>query len=281
MQDRSGTNILVKYAFVNQYNIIALLGAGGMSLALESFVPAVVAVAGEAIWLVVGPSTQFFRRWVASQTEGEQRNQRAQETAQAARRLDDAYAARVNQLSRTIEEIRKMAAERGMNPVVFERDGDRLQAMVQTFVQMAALHQRLVRFLAGSHPHNLEEDVGRLSRDMAAEKDAGVRLTMRQTLTIAQRRLKQQEQIEGTRRALEAKMQTLEMSLDYLRSQIFAGSAEAEVENQLDELAATVSFLPDLEAEATAAIASARAAAPASTSTTSTQHRPEGAPPVQ
>jgi hypothetical protein len=48
------------------------------------------------------------------------------------------------------------------------------------------------------------------------------------------------------------------MSMDYLRSQVFAGGAEADLENQLDELAATVSFLPDLEAEATATIASAR-----------------------
>jgi hypothetical protein len=57
-------------------------------------------------------------------------------------------------------------------------------------------------------------------------------------------------------------MQTLEMSLDYLRSQVFAGGTEADLENQLDELAATVSFLPDLEAEATASMASARSSAP-------------------
>jgi hypothetical protein len=163
-----------------------------------------------------------------------------------------------------------MAAEREMDPTIFERGGDRLQALVQTFIQMATLHQRLARFLASGHATNLQEEVSRLTRDMQAEKDAGVRLTVRQTLNVAQRRLKQHEQIEGTRRALEAKMQTLEMSLDYLRSQIFAGGAEADVDNQLDELAATVSFLPDLEAEATATIASARASGP---------HRPEGVPP--
>jgi hypothetical protein len=159
-----------------------------------------------------------------------------------------------------------------MDPSVFERDGDRLQGLVQTFIGMATLHQRLVRFLAGSHAGNLDEEVTRLGREMQAEKDAGVRLTMRQTLTIAQRRQKQHDQIEGTRRALEAKMQTLEMSFDYLRSQIFAGGAEGDIENQLDELAATVSFLPDLEAEATATIASSR--------TTSSTHRSEGVPPV-
>jgi hypothetical protein len=269
MQDRESSGNLVKFAFRNQYNIIALVGAAGLSFALESWIPAALAGVGEALWLLVAPSTQAFRRWAATQSAGEKRSQHAVETAHATRRLDDAYASRVNQLDRMTQEIRSLAAERDMDPAVFDRGGDRLQALVQTFIQMATLHQRLVRFLAGSQATNLEEEVARLGREMASEKDAGVRLTMRQTLTVAQRRLKQHDQIEGTRRALEAKMQTLEMSLDYLRSQIFAGGAEADLENQLDELAATVSFLPDLEAEATATIASARSTSP---------HRPEGAP---
>jgi Xaa-Pro aminopeptidase len=217
-----------------------------------------VAVAGEVIWLAVAGRTPGYQRWAAEQSAGARRTQQAADTAQATRRLDDAYTARVNQLGRVTDEIRRLAAERGMDPATFDRGGDRLQALVQTFIQMSALHQRLVRFLGGSPAGNLDEEVARLSKDMAAEKDAGVRLTLRQTLTVAQRRQKQHEQIEGTRRALEAKMRTLEMSLDYLRSQVFAGGTEADLENQLDELAATVSFLPDLEAEATATIASAR-----------------------
>jgi hypothetical protein len=268
MQDGDSSGSVMKYAFLNQYNIIALLGTLGLAAALESWIPAAVAVAGEAIWLALAPRTQGFRRWAGGQAAGQKRSQQAVETAQAARRLDDAYAGRVTQLGRTIEEIRKLAVERDLDPSAFDR-GDRLPALVQTFIQMAGLHQRLVRFLGSSQTTNLEDEVARLGREMAAEKDAGVRLTMRQTLTVAQRRLKQHDQIEGTRRALEAKMQTLEMSFDYLRSQAFAGGSEADLENQLDELVATVSFLPDLEAEATATIASAR-----STGT----HRPEGAP---
>jgi hypothetical protein len=261
MSERDSSGGLIQYALLNQYNLIAMAGAVGLSLALESWLPVVVGLAGEGVWLLLAARTRGYQQWASEQAVGARRTQNAAETAQATRRLDDAYTARVNQLSRVIEEIRRLAAEREMDPTVFERGGDRLQALVQTFIQMAALHQRLVRFLGGSPATNLEEEVVRLSKEMSAEKDAGVRLTLRQTLTVAQRRQKQHEQIEGTRRALEAKMRTLEMSLDYLRSQVFAGGAEADLENQLDELAATVSFLPDLEAEATATIASARASA--------------------
>jgi hypothetical protein len=258
MSERDNSGGLVRYALLNQYNLIAMVGAAGLTAALETWIPAAVAAAGEVIWLMVAGRTNGYRQWVSQQAAGARRTQQAADTAQATRRLDDAYSARVNQLGRVIDEIRRLAAERGLDPSVFDRGGDRLQALVQTFIQMSALHQRLVRFLGGSPAANLDEEVARLSKEMTAEKDAGVRLTLRQTLTVAQRRQKQHEQIEGTRRALEAKMRTLEMSLDYLRSQVFAGGTEADLENQLDELAATVSFLPDLEAEASATIASAR-----------------------
>jgi hypothetical protein len=258
MSERDNSGGLVKYALANQYNIIALVGTAGLSVALESWIPAAVAVAGEVVWLLLAGRTSGYRQWASEEAAGVKRTQHAVETAQATRRLDDAYTARVNQLNRVADEVRRLAAERGMDPAVFERGGDRLQALVQTFIQMSTLHQRLVRFLSGSPAGNLDEEVARLSKEMSAEKDAGVRLTLRQTLTVAQRRQKQHEQIEGTRRALDAKMRTLEMSLDYLRSQVFAGGAEADLENQLDELSATVSFLPDLEAEASATIASAR-----------------------
>jgi hypothetical protein len=258
MSARDGSGGLIKYAVLNQYNVIAMVGAAGLSLALESFIPAAVAVVGEALWLVVAGQTSGYRRWAGEQAAGARRTQQAADTAQATRRLDDAYTARVNQIGRVVDEIRRLAAERGMDPLVFERGGDRLQGLVQTFIQMSALHQRLIRFLSGSPTGNLDEEVARLSKEMTAEKDAGVRLTLRQTLTVAQRRQKQHEQIEGTRRALEAKMRTLEMSMDYLRSQVFAGGSEGDLENQLEELAATVSFLPDLEAEANSTIASAR-----------------------
>src|SRR5688500_10223974 len=119
MPDRSRS--LVKYAFVNQYNIIALAGAGGLSVAVQSWIPAVAAVAGEIIWLVMSPSTPLFRSWAAAQTAGEERTQRAMQTAQATRRLDDAYGTRVNQLGHSVEEIRRLAAERQMDPGVFER----------------------------------------------------------------------------------------------------------------------------------------------------------------
>jgi hypothetical protein len=99
----------------------------------------------------------------------------------------------------------------------------------------------------------------RLGRALAAEKDPGVRLSLKQALSVGQRRLKQHEQIESTRRALEAKMKTLELSLDYLRSHVFAGGSEIELGGQLAELSSGATFVSEVEAEANAAIAPPRA----------------------
>ena len=82
-----------------------------------------------------------------------------------------------------------------------------------------------------------------------------MRLTLRQALTLGQRRLKQHEQIDSQRRALGVKISTLEMSFDYLRSHVFGGSSAEELALALDELAAGASFLPAAEAEVHASIA--------------------------
>src|SRR5207248_5326819 len=149
MSERDSSGSLVKYALANQYNIIALVGAAGLSVALESWIPAVVAVVGEVLWVLVASQSPGYRQHASAEAVGAKRSQQAVETAQATRRIDDAYTTRVNQLSRVAEEVRRLAAERGMDPGVFERGGDRLQALVQTFISMSTLHQRLVRFLGG------------------------------------------------------------------------------------------------------------------------------------
>jgi hypothetical protein len=252
-QDKS-----LRYAFANQYNLILLAGAAGLSLALESSIPLLAGLLGELLWLLIAPSTPSFRSWAAEQVALQHRSRVAADTAQATRRLDEPYVTRVQTLAQVVDDVRRLADERALDPMLFGPDGDRLHGAVHTLIKMSLVHQRLSRFLAGSQSSQIEEEVVRLGRALAAEKDPGVRLSLKQALTVGQRRLKQHEQIESTRRALEAKMKTLELSLDYLRSQVFSGTSEVELVAQLDEIVSGATFVSDLEAEANAAMVAPR-----------------------
>jgi hypothetical protein len=246
---------LRKLAFVNQYNLILLFGAAAFSLALFSPWPAIVGGVLELLWLAIGSTSESFQRWAHNRLQEDQRSLRAAEDATVVRALEPVYATRTRALQDMSREIRRLARERGMDPRLFEGPEDRLEVLLASFVKMAALHQRLSRFVADGSPNHLEEEIVRLGQSLADEKDPAVRLSLRQALTLGQRRLKQHEQIESQRRALGVKMGTLEMSFDYLRSHVFSGSPAQELAIELQELVAGAAFLSAAEAEANASLA--------------------------
>ena len=246
---------LRKLAFNNQYNIILLIGCAAFSAALLSPWPIVIGLGAEVLWLLFGANSASFREYAERQREAAALSQRDAADASVVVGLEPVYATRVKALRLLGGEIRRLSRERGIDPRLFDAPDDRLELLVGSFVKMAALHQRLSRFVADASPVHLEEEIVRLGQALADEKDPAVRLSLRQALTLGQRRLKQHEQIESQRRALGVKMGTLEMSFDYLRSHVFSGSPAQELATEMQELVAGASFLTAAEAEANASLA--------------------------
>jgi hypothetical protein len=242
---------LLKDAFKNQYNLILLAGAVALSAALESVAPAAIGLAAEIAWLL-GARSKVFRRWAASRASQVPPSHQAPTVTAAPPLLDDTFGPRVEAIRHLVDQIRRLAAERAPHLAVLDDGGDRLAVLVDAFTRMTLLSQRLARFLAGSGAARIEDQVESIQRELAAEKSAGVRLSLRQALAVARRRCKQREHLQSTHRALEARMQTLEMSLNFLLEQLRAGSAEADLANQFDELGGVVSLLPPFGDQATA-----------------------------
>jgi hypothetical protein len=250
--DRSG---LLRRAFFNQYNLILLGGAGAFALALASYWPLVAAGVGELLWMTFGAGSGWFRGVVERQQSREVQTHNADARSSAAAGLAAHYATRLKALEGLSREIRRLVVDRGLDPSPLDREGRGLDAMLLVFVKIATLHQQLDQFAGAGSTGHVEQELMRLGQALADEKDMSVRLTLRQALTLGQRRLKQHEQIDSQRRALGIKLSTLEMSFDYLRSHVFGGSSAEELALALDELAAGASFLPAAEAEVHASIA--------------------------
>jgi hypothetical protein len=250
--DRAG---LLRRAFFNQYNLILLGGAAAFALALTSYWPLVAAGVGELVWMAFGAGSGWFRGVVERQQSRELQAHHADTRSMAAAGLAPHYAARLKALEGLSREIRRLVIDRGLDPSPLDREGRGLDAMLLVFVKIATLHQQLDQFAGAGSVGHVEQELMRLGQQLADEKDMSVRLTLRQALTLGQRRLKQHEQIDSQRRALGIKLSTLEMSFDYLRSHVFGGSSAEELALALDELAAGASFLPAAEAEVQASIA--------------------------
>jgi len=248
----------LKYAIWNQYNLILLGGALLISVALGSRVPLMVAAVGEVLWLLIGRFAPPFRRWVATQAQGQEAERWAGETETAARALDPDAAARVRSVGHAAAEIWRLAQEQGLDHTLGTETRDKLGTLVHAYSRMAAVYQRLTRFLGDSRTSAVEEELVRLGQALADEKDPAVRLSLRQALAVGQRRLKQLEQIESTRRTLEVKMSTMQMSFEYVRSQVFSGAGADELVGALDEMVTAASFVSEVEAEAAASLSRVR-----------------------
>jgi hypothetical protein len=240
---------VLKRALFNQYNYIWLGATGLFSMATGSFLPALVGLGAEVLWLVLGADSAPFRRWVAIQEGKEAKQRMLAEVAQLASTLDGEYGERFQNLRKLADEIHELAREnQGFETSLLQREMAKLGQLLHSFLKMAANHQRLQRYLSENPVSEVERDIARGQRALKQETDPRVQASLKQALGLAQKRLKQHQQVEGSWKSLSVQMDTLEKSFDYLKSHILGIGSGAELAEELDNLVSGVSTVSELEA---------------------------------
>jgi hypothetical protein len=263
---------LWKRAFFNQYNYILLGSSALFSAATGSWLPAVVGAGAEVLWMVLGVDTKMFRRWVAKQESKETQAQLAHDRAEMLYDLEDRYTVRYEALRAMAAEIRKLAEEnQGLETTLIQDEMAKLDQLLDSFLRMATSHQRLWRYLKDNPSAKVESEIANAQRGLRHEEDARVQASLRQALSLAQKRLAKHEQIEGAWKALSVQMDTLEKSFDYLKSHILGIGTREELAAALDDLVAGVTSASEIDAsvddihDELRAAAAARAAAAGTT----------------
>lgn len=248
-QSPSKPGSVLKRAFFNQYNYIWLGATGLFSAAAGSFLPALIGVGAEVLWLVLGADSGPFRRWVAVQEGKEAKQKMLGEVAQMAASLEGDYQARFEALRKLADEIQELAREnQGLESSLIQREMAKLGQLLHSFLKMAANHQRLQNYLSQNPVAEVERDIARSQRALKQESDPRVTASLKQALALAQKRLKQHQQVEGAWKSLSVQMDTLEKAFDYLKSHILGIGNGAELAEELDNLVTGVSTVSELEA---------------------------------
>jgi hypothetical protein len=246
-----------KQAFLNQYNLILLGGAALYCWALSSPWPLLLGLGAELLWLMVGAPSATFRRWVAGQALRREHAAWQGRVERLAAGLEPEVAARVRELGAGILALGSLAGDGSLEGALGATGAEKLEALLASYARMAGVHRRLTA-LMGSGRGGVEDELMRLGRALPDEKDATVRMSMRQAQSFGQRRLKQIQDVESTRRVLEVKMSTLEMSLQLLRSKLSSGLGADDLGADLDEMLLASRFSPEIEAEAVRTLGTGR-----------------------
>lgn len=246
---RSAPVSLLKRAILNQYNYIFLGGAGLFSAVSGSWLPAIVALGVEVLWVVLGADSAAFRRWVEKQESNEAKQRLLAEVASLASSLEESYSQRFEALRKLSEEIQGLAREnQGLATSLLQDEMAKLGQLLHSFLRMASHHQRLTRYLTDNPIAEIERDIARGQRALRQEEDPRVTASHKQALALAQKRLKQHQQIEAVWKSLSVQMETLEKSFDYLKSHILGIGTPEELAHELDNLVSGVSTVSELEA---------------------------------
>jgi hypothetical protein len=245
---------LLHRAFWNQYNAILVAAAGVFSIATFTWIPLVLGAGVEALWLVLGADSSPFKRWVAIQEGLEKKEQLKHDAEAAMAALEPAYRTRFRDLLACSERVQSLAkANPCLETRMIQGEMDKLGQLLHSFLQMAVTHQRLGHYLADNDENELRRDIEATERALRNEQDTQVLAGLRQSLALAQKRLKQHQQIETNWRALGVKMDTLEKSFRYLESHVVAISEQQQLSQEIDDLIVGVDAASDVDSDNTLA----------------------------
>ena len=241
---------LFQRAFWNQYNFILLGAAGLFSIATFTWIPLLLGGGIEALWLVLGSDSTPFKRWVAIQEGRERQEQLKQHAKVALQMLESGYLKRFRDLESVSERIQDLAKENpSLETQLIQGEMDKLGKLLHSFLDMAVTHQRLGHYLADNNEEDMRRDIDATERALRHEQDIDVSAGLRQSMALAQKRLKQHQSIEASYRLLGVKLDTLDKSFRYLESHVVAISEREELSQEIDELILGVDAVSEISDE--------------------------------
>jgi hypothetical protein len=252
---------LYKRAFFNQYNLILLGGTALFALTTFSWLPLLVGGGLEVLWMVLGPDTTLFKRWVARQESREEQERLKKQAAEALEVLGEEYVNRFAGLQQLGEDIRQLADENpSLETSLIQDEMTKLGEMMHVFLQMAVLHQRLRGYLRENSETDIRRDMAQCEKAMRGETSREVQASLEQSLALAQKRMRQHGNIEASFKALSVKMDTLEKSFRYLKSHIVAIGTREELSNEIATLISGVESVETRSSETDDLLTDLRAA---------------------
>jgi hypothetical protein len=248
---------VLKHALFNQYNVILMGGMALLSAASGSTVPLLVAGAGELLWLLGGAPSARFRRWIEARTRQREEQRWRAVVEAAAAGIDPGAAPRLRAAGAALMELSRACNERGQPELTRQVDA-RLPTLLSAFAALLSAQQRLAKLMGAGGAEAAETEVMQLTAALADEKDSAVRISLRQAVALANRRLKRFSQVESMGRDLTLKMATFDASVEFVRTQARGGETDDQLLLAISELQAGARFDAHSEIEATRALGDRR-----------------------
>jgi len=238
-------------AFWLQYNIIFLFGCASFALALASLTPLRLGALVEVAWLALAATLPGVGRWVTEQSLSDE-----------VRKTNDGFPPELHERVRAVREtaasiVQSARKARDIEPAELGAIVERIDAVQHAFVRLAHAGQRVSGFLSSLPTADIEAEMKRVSDSLVGEKDLVVKLGLKQSLGLLQRRVRERDRVVNALRATDVQMRTIETSFTYIRSVLANTSSPRDCAAEIESLAMQIAACEALETEAGSVLAEA------------------------
>ena len=229
----------LKMAFANPYNLSLLGGGIAASVLTGNPIPGLIALGGEALWLLHGSDSKYLKRilWdprlekVRLALEEQDRNEKM-------KNLPDEEQERVRGLVDREQQINKLAAQ---NPSF---TGDLLRTelvkthkLVESFLDVALTVNRYENYLQSVDVRALERDRERWNQRANSQQASDAERSIAQkNFAVIQKRVERVHEITKYLGVARAQLDLIENSFQLIADQIVTMQSPAELSGQLDDL---------------------------------------------
>jgi len=228
-----------RYAFMNPYNLSLIAGAGAAAMATGHWWLALIAGAGEAVWMLFAPDSRVLRRvWFDKVWEGEQAVARKQKQAAKFNALPDAEKERALALRGVQNRIEKMAQENPSFRVeLLSTELGKLEDLVDDFLDLATVCARYDKDLASFNLEELEADLRRYQLQVEKLPAGDERRTVAQkNLQVLLSRKDRYKDLRKSLQTARGQMDLMENTFRLLADEIVSMREASELGHRLEDL---------------------------------------------
>jgi len=229
----------LKLAFANPYNLSLLLGGVTASLLTGNPVPGLVALGGEALWLLHGSDSKTLRRilWdprlekIRLAMEEQDRNEKM-------KNLPDSEQARVRGLVEREQQINTLAAQNpSFTGELLRTELVKTHKLVESFLEMALTVNRYENYLGTVDVNALERDNQRWKQRADAQQSSQPeRDIAKKNSAVIEKRVERVHEITRYLGVARAQLDLIENSFQLIADQIVTMQSPNELSGQLDDL---------------------------------------------
>lgn len=224
-------------AFFDQHNLILLVGAVVLSLAFASPLPALIGAAFEVLFLLIAPRLEAFRAFIDRQDSALRKRRLERSLSADIAALGPGYAPRFDAFSRGLDDVvARGVAQRALSFDELDSVQHQFEQLLRSLLELMLAHQSVLAAVADIPALELTQEVARLDRAFAGQRDLELRMGLRQQLLAAQKRLAQREELEKAGGKLELELSAVESSVGSLRARTPELVASGQLLNEVRAL---------------------------------------------